>query len=223
MTRFLDTFFNPGVLAESFPDVASGVSITAALALAVLSSGIPLGLALALLRTLRLRPLELLIVSFADVFRALPPLVVLVVLYFAFPFVGIELAGFTAAWLGLGLVLAAFAEEIFWAGILSVERGQWEAARSTGLTHAATLREVVLPQALRLSLAPLTNRALAISKSTALASVIAVPEILNRASSAQAQAANPSPLTLAALLYLALFLPLVALSRVLESRYAWKR
>jgi polar amino acid transport system permease protein len=181
MSRFLDTFFNRDVIAASLPDILGGVSTTAALALAVIASGIPLGLGLALLRTVRSRRLSFAIVVFADVFRALPPLVVLVIVYFAFPFVGLELEGFAAAWLGLALVLAAFSEEIFWSGILAVDRGQWEAARSTGLGYGATLLDVVLPQALRLAVAPLTNRALAISKSTALASVIAVPEILNRA------------------------------------------
>ena len=120
-------------------------------------------------------------------------------------------------------MLAAFAEEIFWAGILSVERGQWEAARATGLAFLETLRFVVLPQAMRLAIPPLTNRAIAIGKSTALASVVAVPEILNQASSAQAIAANPSPLTLAALAYLVIFLPLVAASRWVESRLVWRQ
>ena len=75
-------------------------------------------------------------------------------------------------------MLAAFAEEIFWAGILSVAKGQWEAARSTGLSFFQTLRLVVLPQALRLTIPPLTNRTIAITKNTALASVVAVQEVL---------------------------------------------
>ncbi len=221
----LRTFFDLDVMARALPSIVGGLWITLALSVLVIVSGLVVGLMLATLRALRIRGLRVLgwlIVGFADVFRALPPLVILVVIYFAFPYIGIELSGFVAAWLGLSLVLAAFAEEIFWADILSVDRGQWEAARSTGLGFLAPLQFVVLPQALRLTIPPLTNRAIAIGKSTALASVLAVPEILNQASSAQANAANPSPLTLAALAYLAIFLPLVAASRWVESRFAWR-
>ena len=216
------SFFNAEILAQALPAVRAGLWVTLQMTLAIIPTGIALGLALALVRVRRIGPLNVLIVIFVDVFRALPPLVILIVLYFALPYLDIQLSGFTAAWLGLSLVLAAFSEEIFWAGILSVDEGQWEAARATGLTSSATLLYVVLPQAVRLAIAPLTNRAIAIGKGTALASVIAVPEILNQATSIQAQTANPSPLTLAAMAYLVLFLPLVVASRWVESRFGWR-
>ncbi len=222
MGSLVDSFFNAEILAQALPAVTAGLWVTLQLTLAILPTGITLGLALALVRTRRTRLLNILIVIFVDAFRALPPLVILIVLYFALPYLDIRLSGFAAAWLGLSLVLAAFSEEIFWAGILSVDDGQWEAARATGLGSRATLVHVVLPQAIRLAIPPLTNRAIAIGKGTALASVIAVPEILNQATSIQAQTANPSPLTLAAMAYLVLFLPLVAASRWVESRFGWK-
>ena len=222
MGSLVDSFFNAAILAQALPAVAAGLRVTLQLTLAIIPTGITLGLALALVRVGRRRPLNILIVIFVDAFRALPPLVILIVLYFALPYLDIQLSGFTAAWLGLSLVLAAFSEEIFWAGILSVDESQWEAARATGLGSGATLVHVVLPQAIRLAIPPLTNRAIAIGKGTALASVIAVPEILNQATSIQAQTANPSPLTLAAIAYLVLFLPLVVASRWVESRFGWR-
>ena len=222
MGSLVDSFFNAAILAQALPAVAAGLWVTLQLTLAIIPTGITLGLALALVRVGRRRPLNILIVIFVDAFRALPPLVILIVLYFALPYLDIQLSGFTAAWLGLSLVLAAFSEEIFWAGILSVDESQWEAARATGLGSGATLVHVVLPQAIRLAIPPLTNRAIAIGKGTALASVIAVPEILNQATSIQAQTANPSPLTLAAIAYLVLFLPLVVASRWVESRFGWR-
>ena len=224
MGSLADSFFNAEILAQALPAVRAGLWVTLQMTLAIIPTGITLGLALALVRVRvrRIGLLNVLIVIFVDVFRALPPLVILIVLYFALPYLDIQLSGFTAAWLGLSLVLAAFSEEIFWAGILSVDEGQWEAARATGLTSSATLVYVVLPQAVRLAIAPLTNRAIAIGKGTALASVIAVPEILNQATSIQAQTANPSPLTLAAMAYLVLFLPLVVASRWVESRFGWR-
>ncbi|MFC7607797.1 ABC transporter permease subunit [Teichococcus aestuarii] len=117
----------------------------------------------------------------------------------------------------------AFAEEIYWAGITAVPKGQWEAARSTGLGFFQTLRLVVLPQALRITIPPLTNRTIAITKGTALGSVVGVAEILGAAQSAMSFSANPSPLTLGAIAYLILFIPVVALGRWVETRFAWKR
>lgn len=222
MGSLVDSFFNAEILARALPAVTAGLWVTLQLTLAIIPTGITLGLVLALVRVRRIRPLNILIVIFVDAFRALPPLVILIVLYFALPYLDIQLSGRAAAWLGLSLVLAAFSEEIFWAGILSVDEGQWEAARATGLGSGATLVHVVLPQAIRLAIPPLTNRAIAIGKGTALASVIAVPEILNQATSIQAQTANPSPLTLAAMAYLVLFLPLVVASRWVESRFGWR-
>ena len=216
-------FFDPEILAAAWPGIRSGIGVTLGLALSSIAAGVALGLVLAtvraLLRGAPLRPVGGLIAGYADVFRALPPLVLLVVLYFAAPFAGIELSGFMAAFVALGLVLGASAEEIFWAGITSVNRGQWEAALSTGLSRGEAFRRVVLPQAVRLTIPPLTNRAIATGKNTALASVVAVPEVLNQAASVQAQTASPAPLLLAAGVYLALFLPLVRVGRWLETRF----
>jgi polar amino acid transport system permease protein len=189
----------------------------------VVASGLALGLALGVLRSFQIRVLNALIVLFADVFRAVPPLVILIIIYFALPTVGVRFSGFASAWIGLSLVLAAFAEEIVWAGILSVPRGQWEAARSSGLGFSQALRLVVLPQAVRLTVAPLTSRAIVITKNTALASVVAVGEILYQAQAGYSFSYNPSPLTLGAIAYLILFVPLVWLGRWVETRFAWKR
>jgi polar amino acid transport system permease protein len=223
LERLLFSFFNVDVMARYLPAIAEGFVLTVELALVVIVTGLLIGLALALLRSMQLRPVNWAIVFFVDLFRALPPLVVIVLLYFALPHAGLRLSGYTAAWAALSLVLAAFAEEIFWAGILAVHKGQWEAARSTGLTFAQALGFVVLPQAIRLTIPPLTNRTIAITKGTALASVVGVPEILTQAMTGQSFSGNASPLTLGAAAYLALFLPFVVVGRWIETRFAWKR
>lgn len=220
--RFVFSFFNLEIMARYLPAILSGLLLTVEIALAVIATGLVLGLALALTRSLQIRPLNWLIVFVVDLFRAVPPLVVLVLFYFALPHVGVRLSGVTATWAGLSLVLAAFAEEIFWAGILAVPRGQWEAARSTGLTFGQTLAFVIVPHAVRLTIPPLTNRAIAITKGTALGSVVGVPEILSQAITGQSFAGNPSPLTLGALAYLILFVPFVVFGRWVETRFAWK-
>jgi polar amino acid transport system permease protein len=221
--RFIDTFFNAQVMARYLPDILYGTLVTIQLAALVIASGLVAGLALALLRSLGLRPVNLLIVFTVDLFRALPPLVIIVFIYFGLPTAGISPSSFVSTWLSLTLVLMAFSEEIFWAGIISIPKGQWEAARSTGLSYGQALLNVVLPQALRLTIPPLTNRTIAITKGTALGSVVALSEILGMASSAVSNSYNPSPLTLGAAAYVILFLPMVVLGRWLETRMRWKR
>ncbi|MCY4454045.1 MAG: amino acid ABC transporter permease [Immundisolibacterales bacterium] len=223
MNRIAENFFDLEVMAKYLPSILDGVLVTIQLAILIVLSGLALGFVLAVVRAFQIRAVNWLIVLVVDAFRALPPIVIMIVFYFALPFVGISMSGFVVAWLSLTLVLASFAEEIFWTGILSVDRGQWEAARSTGLGFLQTLRDVVLPQAVRLTIPPLTNRTIVITKSTAIASVVAVPEILTQASAAQAFSANTTPLMMAAVAYLVIFLPLVVLSRWVESRFGWKR
>ena len=167
--------------------------------------------------------LALQLILFVDVFRALPPLVAILLIYFGFPSIGISLPSFVVLWLVLSFVLAAFAEEIFWAGITSTPKGQWEAARSTGLTFSKTLTYVVLPQAIRLGVPPLTNRTIAITKNTALGTVIGVGEILNQATTAQSFTGNATPLMMGAIAYIVLFIPVVAAGRWIETRFAWRR
>jgi len=221
--RFVDAFFNVKVMAKYLPDIAYGMLVTVELAALVIVAGLVTGLVLALVRSLGFRPLNLLIIFVVDLFRALPPLVIIVFIYFGLPAVDIAPSGFVSTWLSLTLVLMAFSEEIYWAGITSIAKGQWEAARSTGLSYGQTLIHVVLPQALRLTIPPLTNRTIAITKGTALGTVVAVSEILGMASSAVSNSYNPSPLTMGAIAYLILFFPMVIFGRWLETRMAWKR
>jgi polar amino acid transport system permease protein len=223
MNAFLETFFKPDLIARYWPSILKGVLTTIEIALAVVITGLALGLLLAVVRSFQVKPLNALIVILVDMFRALPPLVIVLIVYFGLPNVGFSIPSFAVLWLVLSLVLAAFAEEIFWAGILSVPKGQWEAARSTGLGFLQTLSSIVLPQAVRLTVPPITNRTVAITKNTALGTVIGVPEILNQATTAQSFSGNATPLMMGALAYIILFIPVVALGRFLETRFAWRR
>ena len=220
---FLDTFFNARVMARYLPDILWGVVVTIELAVLIVITGLAAGLALALIRSLAIRPVNWLIVFTVDLFRSLPPLVIIVLIYFGLPSADISPSGFVSTWISLALVLMAFSEEIFWAGITSIPKGQWEASRSTGLSFGQTLMNVVLPQAIRLTIPPLTNRTIAITKGTALGTVVAVSEILGAASSAMSNSYNPSPLMMGAAAYVILFLPVVVFSRRLEKKFAWKR
>ena len=220
--RFLQTFFNAEVAARYWPDILWGMGITAGVGVAVTAAGLALGLALAIARALRRGWLSAPIVIFVDIMRALPPLVVIIIFFFAFPLIGLAMSAFTATWLALSLVLAAYVEESIWGGILSLPRAQSEAARSTGLNWWQTMTAVILPQAFRIAVPSLTNRVIAVSKNVALGSVVALSEVLNNAQSAASNAGNPTPLTMAAAAYLAIFVPVMLGGRRLESRLAWR-
>lgn len=216
------TFFNADVAALYWRDIASGMGVTALLSAAVVVSGLLLGLLLAVARSLQWRVLSFAVIVFADVLRSLPPLVIIIVFFFAFPFIDLSMSAFTATWLSLTLVLAAYAEESIWGGILALPAGQAEAARSTGLSWWQTTSAVILPQALRVAVPPLTNRVISVTKNTALGSVVALSEILNAAQSASSNAGNPTPLMLGAAAYLLIFIPVVLFARWLETRWRWK-
>jgi polar amino acid transport system permease protein len=217
--KLIFTFFNGEVAARYLPQVLDGALVTIELSLAVIAAGLALGLLLAYLRSLPVRGLPLLISTFVDILRAVPPLVLIILLYFALPFVGFSLGAFASTWLALTLVLAAFSEEVFWAGIESQPRGVMEAARATGLSHTQAMVYVLLPQSCRLMVAPLTNRVISITKGTAYGSVVSLNEILNAATSATSFAGNPTPLMLGALGYLVIFLPVVVAGRYIERRH----
>lgn len=223
MNAFLETFFKPNLIAQYWPSILSGVLTTIEIALAVVTTGLALGLLLAVTRSFQIKLINALIVVLVDMFRALPPLVIVLIVYFGLPNVGISIPSFAVLWLVLSLVLAAFAEEIFWAGILSIPKGQWDAARATGFGFLGTLAWIVLPQAVRLTVPPITNRTVAITKNTALGTVIGVPEILSQATTAQSFSGNATPLMMGAIAYIVLFIPVVALGRFLETRFAWRR
>ncbi|MFN4277003.1 MAG: amino acid ABC transporter permease [Ferrovibrio sp.] len=222
LDRFLHTFFNAEVAARYWPDIVAGMGVTAGVGVLVTLTGLALGLALAILRALQQPWLSLPIIAFVDIMRALPPLVVIIIFFFAFPLIGLSMSALTATWLSLSLVLGAYAEECIWGGMISLPRGQSEAARSTGLTWWRTMTSVILPQAFRIAVPPLTNRVIAVSKNVALGSVVALSEVLNNAHSATSNAGNPTPLTMAAAAYLVIFIPVILTSRRLERGWQWR-
>ena len=221
MEQLAKYFFNLDVMARYWPAMLEGFWMTLEIAVAVVLLGIAGGLVLAVVRAFQIRPLNWLIIFLVDLLRAIPQLVVIMLVYFALPFAGLQLSSVVSTIVSLAAILAAVSEEIFWAGITLVPKGQWEAARSTGLGFFQTLVHVVLPQAVRVAIPPLTNWTIAITKGTALGAAVAVPEIIGQALSSQSIAANPSPLTLGALMYLVIFAPLVQASRWVERRYGW--
>ena len=216
----IETFLNGEVMLRALPMLGRGLVNTFYLAVAAIVIGTTAGILVCIARLYGPRPLRLLAVGFIDIFRALPILVVLIVIYYALPFVGIRLDSFTSATLALSIVLAAFTAEVFRAGIKAIPAGQFEAADALGLPFFVTLIRVIIPQAIRIATPPQTSNCISIVKDTSLASVVAMPDLLKQATDAQALMANPSPLIAAAAIYLVILWPLVRLVAWLERRYA---
>ncbi|HUG62469.1 MAG TPA: amino acid ABC transporter permease [Methylomirabilota bacterium] len=215
----LDTFFNGGVLLASLPALLRGLVTTVLLGLMAILIGITAGLVISLVRLYAPRPLRLLAIAYIDILRATPVLVVLILIYYALPFVGLRFSSWTSATMALSIVMAAYSAEIFRAGIQAVPKGQFEAAAALGLPFLLVLRKVILPQAIRTVIPPTTSNCVSLFKDTSLASAVALPELLKEATDAQALHANPTPLIGAALIYLVFLWPLVRLVGWLELKY----
>lgn len=215
---FVETFLNLDVILRTLPMLWRGVWNTLALAGATLVLGGIGGVLVCLLRLYAPLALRILAIAFIDLFRAIPILVLLILIYFALPYGGIVLSPFVSATLALSLVFAAFTAEVFRAGVEAIPRGQIEAAQALGLPFRVIIWKIILPQAWRIALPPHTSNCVAIAKDTSLASIVAMPDLMKQATDAQALTANPSPLIAAALMYLAVLLPAVRLVSYLERR-----
>ena len=216
---FFETFLNWDVIVRTYPMLLKGVWNTLALALTTITGGGIVGVVICLVRLYSPKPLRWLAIAYIDLFRAIPILVLLVLVYYALPFLGIRLSSFTSAVVALGLVFSSFTAEVFRAGIQAIPKGQIEAAEALGLPFRVTIWKVILPQALKIAIPPHTSNAVAIAKDTSLASVVAMPDLLKQATDAQALTANPSPLIAAAIMYLIFLLPAVRLVSYFEQRY----
>lgn len=216
--ELINTFFNPQVFVQSFPILLRGLGNTLLLGVTAVVCGTLLGIALCLWRLYGPKVPRMLCVIYIDLFRAIPVLVVIVLIYYALPFVGVTLSSFTSASLALILVLSAFTAEVFRAAIESIPSGQAEAALALGLKFRQVVRTVILPQALRVATPPQTSNVVSVIKDTSLASVVAMPDLLKQATDSQALFANPTPLIGAAIIYIAILWPLVRLTAYVDAR-----
>ena len=216
----IDTFFNVPVLIRTFPLLMAGLWITIQIGVVSIIAGLALGMILALVRLYSAPWLQIIAKLYINFMRSIPLLVLLIIIYYALPFVGIRLSPFMSAVAALSLVSGAYTAEIFRAGIEAIPKGQFEASAALGLGYRHMMVDVILPQAIRIVIPPLTNNCINVIKDTALASVVAMPDLLKQATQAQALAANPSPLIGAAIIYVAFLWPLVAAVSRLERNYA---
>ncbi|WP_043837763.1 amino acid ABC transporter permease [Muricoccus aerilatus] len=218
MQELIDNFANLDSLSEVYPLLVQGLWITLSLAAVALPTALAGGLAVALVYSFGGKVTRRLLIVLIDFLRAFPVLVLLVLVFYGLPFLGIRLGSFAAVILALGLNNTGYFGEIFRAGLASIPRGQAEAASALGLSRFQVLVLVLLPQAVRKVIAPLVGNALELVKTTSIGALVAMPELLRSARVAQEQTYNPTPLLAAALIYFVLLWPFSRWVAVLERR-----
>jgi His/Glu/Gln/Arg/opine family amino acid ABC transporter permease subunit len=201
-----------------------GVEMTIIVTIGGFAMAVSLGLVGAIMRTARFGMLRAVGTAYVDVFRAVPVLTQLFIIYFGLAELGIRLAPVTAAIIGFGINGGAYLTEVFRAGIEAIHKGQTEAALSIGMTRIQALRIIILPQAMRVILPPLGNFAIGLLKDTSVASSVAAPELTFRARMLVDQTYLSTQIYLmVAALYLMMSLPLAHLVRRLERRSTRER
>lgn len=220
MEAMAQQFFNLAIMERALPLLLMGLRQTILLCLTVIPLGLVGGMIFALLSRSAVGPVRWAAVIGIDFFRAVPPLVLLIFVYSGLPFVGVRPSPLAAVAISFFLNTSSYYGEIYRAGIESIGLGQWDAARSTGLTLSQTLGYVVLPQAVRNVLPDLVSNTVEVVKLTSIASVVALPELLYSADMARSVTFNSSPLVLAAAIYLVMLWPIVRLISRLERRIA---
>lgn len=197
-----------------------GILVTLAYTAGSILFGLAIGLVIGIGRLSKSIPLNIPLVAFIEVFRCTPLLVQLVWVYYALPVVlGVQIPAILAAMLTLSCYTGAFYAEIFRGGIVSIERGQWDAARALGLRPWMMMRKVILPQAIKRMIPPFVNQSITQLKNTSLVSFIAVPDLLYNGTLVTADTYRPLEVyTIVAVIYFALLFPSTMLAQWFERR-----
>ena len=211
---------------EVFPFLIKASVVTLQVTAGSLALALVLGIFVALARISSFKLLSYPALIYTDVMRGTPALVQLFIIYFGLSDLGLEFDPISAAIIGLGLNGAAYVGEIYRAGIVAIHRGQIEAALSLGMTPVRAMRYIILPQAVRIVLPPLTNYAILLVKDTAIISTIAAPEVMFEArrivQATFMHSVSGQIYLMAALIYLAITLPMSYVAKRLEmAKAAW--
>ncbi|TWT28135.1 amino acid ABC transporter permease [Planomicrobium sp. CPCC 101110] len=213
--------FDPALAIESFWYVMEGIWYTLLISIVSMAVGIVIGFFLALARTAPYKALEWPARLYISFMRGVPILVILFLLYFALPVIGIEFTAVQAALIGFSINSAAYIAEVFRSSLASVDKGQWESSKALGMTYWQTMRRIILPQSIRIAVPPLSNVYLDLIKASSLAAMITVPEIFQKARIVGAREYDLlTLLILVALIYWAICSVMTLLQNYLEKRYA---
>lgn len=197
-----------------------GTEVTLEIFFVTLALSIPIGLLAALGRISPVKPLSLLVEFYVWLMRGTPLMLQLLFVYFALPMVGILLPDIAAALLAFVLNYAAYFCEIFRAGIQSISRGQYEAAKTLGMTYPQTMRRIIIPQMLKNVLPPISNETINLVKDTSLIYILAMNDLLRVARNIVQREFDMTPFVIAAVFYLAMTFVLTWVFKKLEAYYS---
>ena len=218
IAELFQTYFSISIIKEILPFLLKGALLTVFFSATSEIIGIIIGLTTSVIRVTRIKVLSQLAVAYVDLFRGTPLLMQIIFVYYALPYLGINLPAIVAGIVALSVNSGAYVSEIFRAGIESIDKGQTEAARSLGMSYMQAMRYVVIPQTIKRVLPPLTNEFVALIKDSSLLSVIAIAELMRTAKEMMTWKMNPSSLTAAAIIYLIITLPLTRYVSYLEKK-----
>ncbi len=218
--KFLRLFFNPPILVSSFPIVLHGFLMALAIVFIAFPLAIPIGLAFSFMRMSGLRILRAIGALYVNVVRGTPVFLQIYIAFFGLPLAGVQIPPFILGVIVLALNSAAYQCEIFRAGIQSISKGQFEAARSLGMSGAQTMAFVIIPQTVRRVLPTMTSEFILLYKDTSLLAAVGVMEIVMYAKTIVASTGSITPYIVAAIFYLVLTIPLANLVGRLEERLA---
>lgn len=212
--------FDLNLFLESLPALADGALVTIQLTVVSVTIGLAIGVMMGLARVSKKVVLHYGSALFVTIFRGVPLLVTLMFLYYGLPSLGIQLTAYTVSIIALSVTNGAYVTEIVRSGIQSIDPGQMRAARSLGMSYSRAMRRIILPQAIRRVLPPITNESITLLKNTALVSTIALADLLRAGVEIMTWKANTfSPFAGVALMYLCMTLPMQALNSHLERRF----
>ncbi|MBQ9690510.1 MAG: amino acid ABC transporter permease [Eggerthellaceae bacterium] len=221
--KFLHLFFDPTLIVKSFPKVAKGWLVALGLVFAGIPMAVPLGFVLSLMRMSKVRLLRAIASIYVNIVRGTPMFLQIYIAFFGLPLLGLALNNFLLGAIVMALNSAAYLSEIFRAGIQSINAGQFEAARSLGMTSAQTMLNVIVPQAFRNVIPTVTNEFILMYKDTSLLAAVGLSEMVMSAKVITANAGNMTPYIVAACFYLVVTLPMSMFTRYLEERSTEKR
>ncbi|MDF2653620.1 MAG: amino acid transporter permease [Bacillota bacterium] len=202
--------------------ILEGATISVKIYAVTLLFSIPLGMLCAMGKLTRITPLKWLLELYTWIFRGTPLLLQLFFSYYGLQILtGIELSKEMAAYITFVLNYAAYFTEIFRAGIQSIDKGQYEAAKALGMNYRQTMRRIIIPQAVKVILPPTGNEAVTLIKDTALVSAIALADILRNAKSVVSRTASVEGYFVAAVLYLIMTFVIINIFKYIEKRFAY--
>ena len=216
----LNAFFNPQLIAISIPILFFGWLLSIGLIAVAYPVAIPIGLATAFLKMSKLAPVRWIASAYINVIRGTPLFLQIYIAFFGLPLVGIRMPDFPLGVTVLAINSGAYLAEIFRAGIQSINKGQFEAAQSLGMTYAQAMAFVIIPQTVRRVLPTMTSEFILLFKDTALLSAVGIFELMMNAKNSAANSGNVTAYTVAAVYYLMITIPLINWVGKLEHRLA---